>query len=212
MDSQHPPRFVMAADHPLAVVIMLVYIRLIDRWIDGEEPLPDGLSVTQVTDYMTTAWNLLHSINRWRMEHGMPFRVIRLPSSFEDVKAFHRKFGLIDPEVPQFLTAEEFQFRSGFLAEELDEFCKAHTTGDLVKAADSLVDLAYVALGTSARMGLPHDEVHQIVHAANMKKKRAQNVDESKRGSTLDVVKPEGWEPPDNQIRVLLAALLGRPV
>lgn len=35
------------------------------------------------------------------------------------------------------------------------------------------------------------------VHAANMKKVRALRPDDSKRGTAYDVVKPDGWTPPD---------------
>lgn len=127
-----------------------------------------------------------------------------MTSAYEDVREFHKKFGLEDPNTPTWLTFEEMQFRVKFMMEELQEFQDAVTAKDMVKAADSLVDLAYVVLGTSARMGLPHDDIHTLVHMANMRKERAQSSEQSKRGSTLDVIKPVDWHGPENDIRDLL--------
>jgi len=60
---------------------------------------------------------------------------------------------------------------------------------------DGLIDLVYIALGMAYRMGLPFHEGFKRVHEANMRKVRAQTPEDSKRGSTLDIVKPDGWEP-----------------
>lgn len=127
-----------------------------------------------------------------------------MTSAYEDVREFHKKFGLQDPAFPTWLSEEELEFRLKFILEELQEFREAVDEQDMVKAADSLVDLAYVVLGTSARMGLPHDDIHTLVHMANMRKERAQSSEQSKRGSTLDVIKPVDWHGPENDIRDLL--------
>lgn len=85
------------------------------------------------------------------------------------------------------------------------------------EVADGLVDLVYVAVGTALMHGFPFNRIWRAVQAANMSKVRstgcrfeASRADRarcvwcglleqthSKRGSTLDVVKPEGWGPPD---------------
>jgi len=115
----------------------------------------------------------------------------------EDIEAFHLRFGLRGPTIPQLLPSEElFEFRKGFMHEELTEFEEAHERGDLVEAADALIDLVYVAMGTAHMMGLPWDELWNDVQRANMEKVRAQAADESKRGTAFDVVKPPGWNPP----------------
>lgn len=110
---------------------------------------------------------------------------------------FHEKFGLNAPIVPQLLGNELFEFRLKFLREEVQEYEDAHREGDLVKAFDALVDLVYVALGTSYLHGLPFEDGFDLVQAANMAKVRAERKEMSVRGSTYDVVKPEGWQPPD---------------
>lgn len=123
---------------------------------------------------------------------------------FTDIIEFHQRFELNAPDVPQLLGREAADFRIDFMLEELHEFVNAHNAGDLVKAADALADLTYVVLGTAYLMGLPFNDVWYAVHNANMTKVRAQSAAESKRGSQLDVVKPEGFVPPDESIRMLL--------
>lgn len=131
---------------------------------------------------------------------------------FEDVGNFHRKFRLArfpewdgpaatHPEriAPHLLDPEVLAFRTKFLVEELTEFSDAHDAGDLPKAADALIDLVYVALGTLHMMHCPADEIWREVQRANMAKVRSTGDSDprSTRKSKLDVVKPPGWTPPD---------------
>ena len=122
-------------------------------------------------------------------------------SDFDDVGAFHQKFGLDNVAtngVHQLFPSKELvDFRIKFLREELQEFEEAIAAGDMVKAADSLVDLNYVSCGTAHLFGFPWHEIWDEVQRANMAKVRAQRAEESTRGSTFDVVKPKGWTPPD---------------
>jgi predicted HAD superfamily Cof-like phosphohydrolase len=137
---------------------------------------------------------------------------------FSDVGVFHHKFdldrfgqtistgertetgfprsALIEPNL---LSQTDFMFRLDFMREEICEFADAHEAGDLPKMADALVDLVYVALGTAHLMHLPFDDVWREVQRANMAKERATDADDprSVRKNALDVVKPEGWKPPD---------------
>jgi predicted HAD superfamily Cof-like phosphohydrolase len=128
---------------------------------------------------------------------------------FEMVCAFHRKFGVPNRDTPQALSADESQFRLGFMHEELDEYERAVERGDLVKQLDALVDLLYVVYGTMALQGFPADLAFELVHEANMQKRRASSVEESAtatgRGHALDVVKPEGWKSPEPKLALLLA-------
>lgn len=117
----------------------------------------------------------------------------------EDVRDFHDKFGVPMPDGPHFLNAEAYEFRTKFLREELVEFEVAHHQRDMLSAADALVDMAYVLLGTALMMGLPWQAVWSEVQSRNMAKQRAQpDGSDSKRGTKLDVVKPPGWTPPDH--------------
>ena len=124
-------------------------------------------------------------------------------SDFSEVGRFHQKFGLpvvneVDRETvnPKLVPREVFEFRLRFLREELRELTQAYEDGDLEVIADSLVDLVYVALGTAHFHGLPWEELFAEVQRANLSKERAVSSEHSKRGSSLDVVKPAGWTPP----------------
>lgn len=125
-------------------------------------------------------------------------------SNYGDVRAFHDKFKIRGPAQPRLLGEEAFTFRSMFLQEEVEEFVEAQFKGDLAQAADALVDLVYVAMGTAVLMGLPWQALWDEVQRANMAKRRAlPDGSDSKRGSPLDVVKPPGWRPP--QIEAVLS-------
>lgn len=54
------------------------------------------------------------------------------------------------------------------------------------------------------------DLVWKDVQRANMSKERALRAEDSKRGSTWDVIKPKGWTAPDPQ--AVIEAYTGRPV
>jgi predicted HAD superfamily Cof-like phosphohydrolase len=134
-------------------------------------------------------------------------------SYFKDVGEFHLRFNLpfqgevrdyykhmvVTTHFPHLIGIEEVEFRNRFLAEEVRELGDAQARGDLVGIADALVDIVYVALGTAHYYGVPFDEVWAKVHRANLRKERATDAADARsvRGSALDVVKPEGWEPPD---------------
>lgn len=128
-------------------------------------------------------------------------------SDYADVGKFHEKFGLPragDGHPPVMPDAETMRFRVARLVEEIDELRTALAYNDLVGAADALVDLVYIALGTAHFCRLPWPELFAEVQRANMTKRRASDAAESKHGTTLDVVKPQGWLPP-NIVDVLMA-------
>lgn len=115
-----------------------------------------------------------------------------------DISVFHEKFNLTYDGPPRLLDPETVEFRIKFMQEELNEYCEGVSEGNLSKQLDALVDLVYVALGTSYLQGFPFALAWDAVHRANLRKERAgPNGEGSKRGSPLDVIKPEGWQPPD---------------
>lgn len=115
-----------------------------------------------------------------------------------DIREFHEKYGLEYNGGPRSLDRELHNFRQAFMQEELDEYETAHEADDLEGQLDALVDLCYVLLGTAYLQGLPFGDAWRRVHAANMAKVRVERAEDSKRGSTFDVVKPEGWTAPDH--------------
>lgn len=107
-----------------------------------------------------------------------------------DIIEFHEKFDLLYGGPPRKLPAALEDFRIRFMQEELDEYKKATKLEDKL---DALVDLCYVALGTAQFHGFDFMEAWSRVHAANMKKIRSASA-----RSVFDIVKPEGWVPPDH--------------
>jgi predicted HAD superfamily Cof-like phosphohydrolase len=122
---------------------------------------------------------------------------LRRPTNYADVAAFHEKFGLPRPTAPTMINGELLAFRIKFMQEELDEYREAIEAGDMPKAFDALIDLVYVAMGTSVLHGFPWQAGWDEVQRANMTKERATSAEQSKRGTTFDVVKPEGWTAPN---------------
>lgn len=141
---------------------------------------------------------------------------------FGDVVAFHEKFDLAYHGKPRSLDgvlddvgANLYDFRVKFNKEESDEYVEeqpalndAINTQDLDgiveglhKQLDALLDSVYVQLGTAYLQFGPRivKEAWKRIQRANMAKKRAETVEESKRGSLFDVVKPAGWEEPDHR-------------
>jgi predicted HAD superfamily Cof-like phosphohydrolase len=116
---------------------------------------------------------------------------------FSQVAEFHRKFDLQPTDGPAFPVDELVHLKLRHLQEELDEVRAGLMMEDLEKFFDGLIDLVYVALGTAYLSGLPFNQGFSRVHAANMQKVRAVSKDQSKRGSTYDIVKPAGWVPPE---------------
>ena len=139
-----------------------------------------------------------------------------------DIVAFHEKFDLGYYGQPRSLNEvfddvgqNQFDFRLGFDREETNEYEEeqAHLNDAinlqddegiverLHKQLDALVDGVYVKVGTAYLQFGPRifKEAWRRVHRANMLKKRAERVEESKRGSLFDVVKPEGWIEPDHR-------------
>ena len=117
-------------------------------------------------------------------------------SNFSDVGWFHKKFDLpVSYGAPRNVDKDLLEFRTKFMQEELDEFAAAKTAADQF---DALLDLVYVAMGTAHIMGFPWEAGWARVQQANMAKVRASaDASDSKRGSSWDVVKPEGWRAPD---------------
>ena len=119
--------------------------------------------------------------------------------AMKDIEEFHKKFCLDYDGPPRELPQELGAFRFRFMDEELQEYSTADLAGDLEGQLDALVDLCYVAMGTAYLQGFTPErfaEAWSRVHAANMSKVRTKREEDSKRGSTYDVVKPQGWTPP----------------
>lgn len=124
------------------------------------------------------------------------------------IDEFHKKFQVSTSEVIGVLAPDVFEFRQEFLDEEIREFADATESCDVIRAFDSLIDLVYVAKGTALMMGITPAQWRagfEAVHEANMQKVRTPSASASKRGSDLDVIKPEGWIGPEERLRDILS-------
>lgn len=92
------------------------------------------------------------------------------------------------------------------LIEEAHELLEAHDQQDLVKCVDALIDSIYFAVGGLQKLGLTQDEairVFELVHNANMTKKRGQKEGRIV-GDAADAIKTAEWIPPENAIHNFL--------
>jgi hypothetical protein len=102
--------------------------------------------------------------------------------------------GLSAPQFPTRIEPGRKRWACGAFREEVQEFEDATTIED---EADALADLIYFAAGRFHEMGLDGRAHFNLVHAANMLKKKGEL---SKRpfSKGYDAVKPDGWTPPDH--------------
>lgn len=117
---------------------------------------------------------------------------------FSDTGSFQVKYGLLEPDYTQvgFLEDSKMMVKINHLKEELNEIEKAYSNKDFAEFCDGLIDLIYVASGTLNLTNAPADILWNDVHCRNMQKVRATKDNVGKRGSTFDVIKPEGWQGP----------------
>jgi predicted HAD superfamily Cof-like phosphohydrolase len=117
-----------------------------------------------------------------------------------DIVEFHRKFGQAYDGPPRFLPDDLHSFREKFMKEELQEYIDGVIVDDKARQLDALVDLVYVALGTAYLHGFDFREAWRRVHRANMSKVLAnpEGDTRSHRDVKYDIVKPEGWVPPNH--------------
>lgn len=123
---------------------------------------------------------------------------------FKSVGVFRDKMKLPMSNNPHLLTPEETSYFARFIMEELSEYLRANEEQNLVGAADAIVDLVYVALGAAHAMGLPFEELFEVVHKANLKKEPANEFCRSIRGNQYDVIKPVGWEAPEPEMENII--------
>jgi len=115
---------------------------------------------------------------------------------FQMVADFHKKFGLEPTNQPDFPFEEIWILKNNHMQEELNEIRAAAINGNLEEYFDGLIDIVYVALGAAYLAGLPFEQGFLRVHQANMTKIRALRQQDSKRGSTYDIVKPPEFVAP----------------
>lgn len=108
-------------------------------------------------------------------------------NNYDDIYRMHQHHSLPISTSPTFLSSSDQVFREGFLREELLEFEAACRAKNIGTAADALIDLVVVAMGTAVMMGLPWHALWRDVLRSNMAKERV---------NRTKLIKPKGWQPP----------------
>ena len=121
----------------------------------------------------------------------------------EDMNRMHKKYGvheaiekLDSPGLRAYLN-----FRIKFLQEELDELKEATKPKipiDAEETVDALIDLCVVAIGTLDAFGVNAYEAWNQVLAANLNKEVGIKESRPNPYGLPDLIKPEGWTPPDH--------------
>lgn len=115
---------------------------------------------------------------------------------FDSVKRMQEYFGIDYKGPPRVLPQEEFEFRKKAILEELEEYETARENHDLAGQLDALVDLVVFALGAAEKHGFDFTTAFKRVQNANIQKELVASAEESKRGHSYDLKKPDGWIPP----------------
>lgn len=109
----------------------------------------------------------------------------------EKVWQFHKKLNFTISYEPSLLPKDIFDFRLKALMDELEEYRKAHESGDLVKMADALGDALYMLLGDCVAHGIGIERVFNVIHTSNMTKEPNPNRVDGK------AIKGKNYSPPN---------------
>lgn len=158
------------------------------------------------------------------MQTNQPAIGFTFENCIKDVAAFHEKFGIA---VNPLDDVQQYNLRVKRQDEEFEELSDAYNKDQTVAdVADAVIDILYIAAGTMHLLGnrdgslldsvhlskdvlrgyfaslvrvyrkLPLGALWAEVHEANMRKARGTE-GTSKYGNKYDIVKPQGWMPPD---------------
>lgn len=108
---------------------------------------------------------------------------------------------------PRLLEKSEMDWLLVALNEEIQELVEADEKRSLVDCVDSVLDLAYFAIGACTRMGLTEDQIEdcfKAIHHANMAKKMGVKNSRPQDGSIADAIKPTDWQSPEKAIKNIL--------
>ena len=105
-------------------------------------------------------------------------------------------------EGPRFLSDELYNKAVKLLQINLNSFVHNHYYGNIEGCTESMSQQVLLCHNIARHMGIGYaawKELWNDVQRANLSKVRATSAEQSKRNSTLDVVKPVGWIPPDGE-------------
>lgn len=123
------------------------------------------------------------------------------------VENFNRKILGIPRRQLSLMNDDEFHLSLTQLREEIQEIEDAYSEGDLVKVVDGLIDLDYFQKGVVYKHGIGRSLYRRLfsaVHHCNMTKRKGIKDTRQGFGDSADAIKPEGWIPPEEAIRLIL--------
>lgn len=95
-----------------------------------------------------------------------------MKNQIEMVMEFIEAFNLPSEDKPAPINLDRAVLRHKLLKEEVQELYEASLSGDLVGAADGIVDCFYILLGTAHEFGIASrlEELFEEIHKSNMSK------------------------------------------
>lgn len=130
------------------------------------------------------------------------------------VAAQETYFGFTMPDKVQELDYDRFVFFTEALSEELSELLTvrkmANPRESLKEQIDALTDLIIFAEDALYEMGVDSDVATAVVVEKNLEKRIGHNPQKirGQLSSTLDLVKPYGWTPPDHDRTIKISEIL----
>lgn len=120
----------------------------------------------------------------------------------KDIETMHEKYNVkekIKQLSPEMLR-EFLKFRINFLAEEFNELGQAINSSpiDAEETVDALIDICVVAIGTLDLFDIDSNKAWQQVYVANMNKEVGVKASRPNPFNLPDLVKPNGWTPPNH--------------
>lgn len=91
-------------------------------------------------------------------------------TNYEKVRQFMVVMGQEVQSFPRFPDMNTAEMHYKMIHEEMLEFDKAFSDGDMVEVADALSDILYVVYGCGLAFGIPLDKCFDEVHRSNMSK------------------------------------------
>ena len=126
---------------------------------------------------------------------------IVIPSTWqEDIQDMHIAFqqDVVVENMDSETLKKFLMFRLEFLQEEVDELKDALEVGDTENVVDSMIDLCVVATSTLELVGVDSHKAWKEVMQANLLKRVGEKESRPNSLGFPDLVKPDGWTPPDH--------------
>lgn len=131
------------------------------------------------------------------------------PDYLQDVRDLYIAFGHRVSLAPDLGNVRLKDLRYILIKEEVNELVNGLVHNDVVQVAGALGDILYVTFGGCLAFGIPIAEVWKAVQASNMAKLGPDG--KLSYNAIGEVLKPEGWKPPDIASIIAACSNSGEP-